>query len=160
MDEQQTGRGERKVQFSIQLPPTLLAWLDSQPGSRAEVVEGALARARGAMNAVAAPDSMAARMVAFLGALAGMDFVEGSDGVEVVDLCTGRRVRADPDFPDGEYLQVSHDGRGWVSALGYRVADVALVRHAEMRAVIDGTKVAREYERISAHFVSKVGLDG
>lgn len=158
MDEQQTGRGERKSQLSIQLPPALLAWVDLQPKSRSEVIEVALMQARGPLKARAEADSTAARIISFLGALSGMVFIAESDETEAMDMASGLRVRADPESPDGTYLEVSRDGLVWATVTGYRVIEAILVRHAEIRAVIDGTKAPKEYTRIQEHFSRKTGF--
>lgn len=147
--------GERKQQISIQLPPALVAWIDALPGSRSEVIEAALVQQRGPVTAEAAPDSVAARVLAFLGALQGMDFANG--GSTVVNLRTGLLLRADPDFPDGEMMRVFAGGE-WVQVYAHKLVTGLLLQHAEMLAAKDGGKAHRHFAQIAAHFTAKTGL--
>ncbi len=149
--------GERKQQITIQLPPALVAWLDTLPGSRSEVIEEALTTMRGRAGEEAPEGSVAEAVIRFFGSLNGMDFADGENGSTVISLRSGLRMRADPAFPDAEFLQINSGG-GWTQAYTHKLAEVVLLQHAEILAATEGGKVARIYAHISDHFTRKTGF--
>lgn len=153
-----TTENTAKRQISIQLPPALIDWLDTLSGSRSDIIEDALVNMRGPMTADAPPGSAAEAVIAFFGSLAGLDFSDAPECRTVINLRTGMLIQAAPDFPDGEILRVSTNGHKWAEIYTHKLASVLLAQHAELTALDEGTKPAREYEHIRNHMAVKTGI--
>lgn len=106
-------------------------------------------------------DTIADRVIEFLGRLQGMDRLQSpleQPRKAAIDLNTAAIIEVDPEFPDGELLLYERADGAKLRVSTSKLIEQLFVRHAYEISVTEGCSIKDEYKHISDHFLRKTGF--